>query len=276
MPELPEVETVKNMVEKVLQNATVKDIEIRQRKFRNIIPDEFEHIVKGAKVLSLKRKAKYILIYLDNNYTIIWHLGMSGKFKICDTLPDTLDKHDHIIITTDKGNLIYNDVRRFGLVTCCASDKLKENKFLCKLGLDPWDRELTVKYLSEKLKKKKQSIKSALLDQEIICGIGNIYASEILYKARIRPDRNSDSLTENEIENIIKHTQLILEAAIESGGSTIHDFKSPDGDTGHFQNKLCVYGRTGQRCPDCICKNNSVIKIVQNGRSTFFCETLQK
>ena len=278
MPELPEVETIKNMVSEVLDKAIISDIEVRQRKFRETIPDNFERIVKGATVVSLKRIAKYMLIDLDNGYTVIWHFGMSGKFKIFSLRPEILDKHDHVIITTSKGVLVYNDVRRFGLITYCESALIKQHHLLKKLGLDPWEKELTEQYLLGKLQTKKQPIKLSLLDQEIICGIGNIYASEILYKARIKPDRSSASITKSEAKKIIFYTREVLENAIKAGGSTIHDFKTPDGDTGHFQEKLCVYGRTGQRCPDCICSagNGGIKKIVMGGRSTFYCENLQK
>ena len=278
MPELPEVETIKNMVAEVLDDSEIIDVEVRQRKFREQIPAGFEKIVKGTKVINLRRIAKYMLIGLNNGYTLIWHFGMSGKFKIFSCKPETFEKHDHIIINTNKGWLVYNDVRRFGLISYCESNKLRAHHLLCKLGLDPWEKELTAQYLLNKLKNKKIPIKLALLDQSIICGIGNIYASEILYKAKIRPDRSALLISESEANEIIKYTREILESAIKAGGSTIHDFKTPDGDTGHFQTKLCVYGRTGQRCPDCICAENDkkIIKVVMGGRSTFYCEHLQK
>lgn len=278
MPELPEVETIKNMIKGVLLDSVIEDIEIRQRKFREVIPDNFEKIAKGAKVINLKRIAKYLLIDLNNGYTLIWHFGMSGKFKVFSHLPQSLDKHDHIIIKTDKGVLIYNDTRRFGLISFCESKKIKENRILGKLGLDPWSEKLNPEYLLGKFKGKKTPVKLSLLDQEIICGIGNIYASEILYKARIRPDRAAESIKNDEAEKIIRYTREILEESIKAGGSTIHDFKRPDGDTGYFQNHLCVYGKAGERCPDCVCnlKNGGIKKIIMGSRSTYFCETLQK
>jgi len=278
MPELPEVETIKNMVKGVLLDSIIEKAEIRQRKFREEIPQNFAQIVEKQKVVALRRIAKYMLIDLSNGYTVIWHFGMSGKFRIFAAKPEVLGKHDHVIITTDKGVLVYNDTRRFGLITYCETAKISENHLLGKLGLDPWDEKLTAEYLLAKLKNKKQPIKLGLLDQEIICGIGNIYASEILYKARIRPDREGDSIKKTEAEKIVLYTREILQKAIEAGGSTIHDFKNPDGDTGYFQNQLCVYGKSGERCPDCVCnlKTGGIKKIVQGSRSTFFCETLQK
>lgn len=277
MPELPEVETIKNTVKQVLQNATLVDVVVRQCKFREEVPIDFADKIKGAKVVNLRRIAKYLLIDLNNGYTLIWHFGMSGKFKIADEIPKNPDKHDHIILVTDQGVVTYNDTRRFGLVTYCESAKLGQHHLLAKLGLDPWDEKLTPDYLLQKFKKKKTPIKLALLDQEIICGIGNIYASEILYKARIRPDRPSGSVTCAEATEIITFTRQILEQSIKAGGSTIHDFKRPDGDIGYFQNQLCVYGKEGKRCPDCVCGGKEPIKkSVMGGRSTFFCTTLQK
>ena len=277
MPELPEVETIKNTVAKTLLGAQINKVTVRQRQFRQNVPDDFEKRIEGAKVTALKRIAKYMLVELDNGQTIIWHFGMSGKIKIESSLPETLDKHDHIIFETSNGVIIYNDVRRFGLLTVCDSDKLKENPLLKELGLDPWEKELTPEYLLNALHSKKCAIKIALLDQSIICGIGNIYASEILYKARILPTREAKTINIEECALIIKYTQEILEKAIAAGGSTIHDFKRPDGDIGHFQNQHCVYNKTGQRCPDCCCQGKSHIeKTVLGGRSTFFCPVLQK
>jgi len=279
MPELPEVETIKNTVAPFLQNVEILDVIVRQKKFREPVPDDFAERIRKTVVISLKRIAKYLLINLNNGLTIIWHFGMSGKFRIAKTTPDTYDKHDHIILRTAAGELIYNDVRRFGLITYCRTAELKTHPLLRRLGLDPWDDKLTTKYLRQKLQHCRTPVKTALLNQEIICGIGNIYASEILYKARISPQRESDAITVDECEKIIHCTREILECAIKAGGSTIHDYRRPDGDTGHFQERHCVYNKTGQRCPDCICdikKTGGIRKVVQNGRSTFFCPTLQK
>lgn len=277
MPELPEVETIKNTVAKTLLHERINNVTVRQRKFRQNIPDDFEKRIVDATVVALRRIAKYMLVDLDNGQTIIWHFGMSGKIKIESALPKILDKHDHIIFETSNGVIIYNDVRRFGLVTVCESAKLNENPLLAELGLDPWEKKLTPEYLLNKLKKKKCAVKISLLDQSIICGIGNIYASEILYKARILPNRESDKVSLEECSLIIKYTREILEKAIAAGGSTIHDFKRPDGDIGYFQNQHCVYNKTGKCCPDCVCGGKKHIeKIVLGGRSTFFCPVLQK
>lgn len=279
MPELPEVETIKNTVEKAINGAQILSAIVRQPKLREPVPADFAERIRGAKIVGLKRIAKYMITELDNGLSIIWHFGMSGKIKIESAAEQTPDKHDHIIISTDKGNIIYNDTRRFGLVTLCESANLKNHHCFERIGLDPWDDNLTAEYLMTKLKNRKTAIKIALLDQEIIGGIGNIYASEILYKARVLPQRTSESVTKDEAQKIIDFTREILSESIKAGGSTIHDYKRPDGDIGYFQQKHCVYNKTGQRCPDCMCNNESsggIRKEVMGGRSTFYCPVLQK
>ena len=279
MPELPEVETIKNTVAAAIDGATIRSATVLQPRLREMVPADFAKRIRNARISSLRRIAKYMLIDLNNGLTIIWHFGMSGKIRIESVLPTPLEKHDHVIIETDKGILIYNDARRFGLVALCESDKLAQHHCFAHVGLDPWDANLTAKYLLEKLAKRKCAIKLSLLDQEIICGIGNIYASEILYRSRIRPERKSESITATEAKKIIEQTRIVLEAAIAAGGSTIHDYRRPDGDIGYFQQQHCVYDKTGKRCPDCKCdiaKTGGIQKIVQGGRSTFYCPVLQK
>ncbi len=279
MPELPEVETIKNAVEKFANGARILSAEVRQPRLRELVPADFAEKIINTKIIGFKRIAKYMIINLDNGLSIIWHFGMSGKIKTESVKPANLDKHDHIIISTDKGVIIYNDTRRFGLVTLCESENLKNHHCFKRIGLDPWDNDLTADYLLQKFKNRKTAIKIALLDQEIICGIGNIYASEILYKSRILPQRTSESVSRAEAEKIIKYTRDILEESIKAGGSTIHDYKRPDGDIGYFQQKHCVYNKTGQRCPDCKCDikiSGGIRKDIQGGRSTFYCPVLQK
>lgn len=175
--------------------------------------------------------------------SIVWHLGMSGRVKISDSLPDKLDKHDHVVIETSGGVLIYNDARRFGMMTYCISDKLAEFPAFKHTGIDPFDQRLTAEYLYEKLKNKKTAIKIALLDQEIICGIGNIYASEALFGASILPTREAGSLSRTECGKLLKAVREVLEKAIKAGGSTLRDYRKPDGSLGYFQNQHCVYNK---------------------------------
>ena len=279
MPELPEVETIKNTVAAAVDGAVIHSAVVRQPQLRELVPADFAKRIGGARISRLRRIAKYMLMDLDNNLTIIWHFGMSGKIRIETKADSECEKHDHIIIETDKGTLYYNDTRRFGLVLLCESAKLAEHHCFKNVGLDPWDTNLTEEYLLSKLANRKCAVKLSLLNQEIISGIGNIYASEILYKARIRPDRASESVSLKEAGLIIKYTRQILEEAIKAGGSTIHDYRRPDGDIGYFQQHHCVYDKVGKRCPDCTCnieKTGGIRKIVQGGRSTFYCPKLQK
>lgn len=279
MPELPEVETIKNTVAKRFDGALITYAEVRQAKLRESVPTDFAIKICNARIIGLRRIAKYMLTDLDNGLTIIWHFGMSGKIKIESAIPNPPEKHDHVIIKTDKGVLVYNDPRRFGLVALGKTAELRQHHCFKHIGLDPWDDNLTADYLQQKLANRKCAVKLSLLNQEIICGIGNIYASEILYRARIRPDKPSESITAKQAKEIIKQTRIVLQEAINAGGSTIHDFKRPDGDIGYFQEHHCVYDKAGKKCPDCRCnieKTGGIQKMVQGGRSTFYCPILQK
>lgn len=279
MPELPEVETVKNGIEKFIGKATIVDVAVRNRKFRAPVPADTESKIAGAKINRYRRIGKYIVIDLSNSLSIVWHLGMSGRIKTFANVPDVLEKHDHIVLQTNNGCLVYNDPRRFGLFLYAPTDKLSEFKCLRNMGKDPFDEDLSEKYLHEKFKNKKIPVKTALLDQSIVNGIGNIYASEILYMSKISPLRESDKISLIECRKIIQNTRIVLQKAIDNGGSTLRDYHKPDGSLGYFQNLHCVYNKTGQRCPNCVCdiKNTGGIhKTVQSGRSTFYCPTLQK
>lgn len=277
MPELPEVETIKNALQKAIGYANIVNVRINDNRFRQIIPDDFANKIINTQIIKYQRIAKYIVISLDNGYSIIWHLGMSGRVKICDTMPE-MEKHDHVVFETSNGIIIYHDPRRFGLLSYCETDKLPQNKIFQNSGLDPFDEKLNHQLLHEKLKNKKIAIKIALLDQKIINGIGNIYASEALFEARILPTRESSSLSLHECKSLIEAIRDVLQKAIAAGGSTLRDYKKPDGSLGYFQNQHCVYNKTGMPCPNCTCglKNGGVQKIVLGGRSTFFCSEKQK
>lgn len=279
MPELPEVETIKNALLKAAYEANIISVSIFNNRFRKIIPDDFAKKVQEHKIISISRQAKYLLLGLDNGLSIVWHLGMSGKVKICDELPEKLEKHDHVIFETDKGFLIYNDARRFGMLDVVETKNLAANPIFAHIGLDPFDAKLDGLFLFNKLKNKKIPIKVALLDQKIVNGIGNIYASEALFDAGIAPTRMSDKLKLKECEKLVESIRKILQKAIAAGGSSIHDYKKPDGSLGYFQNMHCVYNKTGQKCPGCTCNialTGGIKKIVQAGRSTFYCSVKQK
>lgn len=280
MPELPEVETIKCALEKGIGLGKIEELDIRNPRLRVLIPADIKNKIENRFIKNYRRIAKYIVIDLDNNLSLIWHMGMSGKVKIRDDMPSVLEKHDHIILKTSNGIVIYNDPRRFGVFTYCPTNELNEHALFSKTGKDPFSDDLTAEYLLAKLqKKKKKPIKPVLLDQDIISGIGNIYASEILYESGISPLRSAESITLEECGILIENTRKVLQKAIKAGGSTLRDYKKPDGSLGYFQNMHCVYNKTGQKCPQCSCdinKTGGIKKIIQAGRSTFYCESLQK
>lgn len=279
MPELPEVETIKNALIKAVDKANITKVSIFNNHFRKIIPDDFARRIEGAQVMAIRRKAKYLLLELSNGLTVIWHLGMSGKVKISDFPPENLEKHDHVLIETDKGTIVFNDARRFGMLTYEETDKLDNCSLFSHIGADPFDERLDGLYLYNKLQNKKIPIKAALLDQEIVNGIGNIYASEALFDAGIRPTRPAGELSRKDCGKLLESVRRILRRAIEAGGSSIHDYRKPDGSLGYFQNMHCVYNKTGQKCPGCTCnvaQTGGIKKIVLAGRSTFYCPVKQK
>ena len=271
MPELPEVETVKNGLKKKVLNKKITNCKIL---YPGIIayPDKITFIknITNETIKDITRKGKFLIFELDNYY-LISHLRMEGKYFIKKT-NDELTKHDHIVFTLDnQEELRYNDTRKFGKMHLVKKDELNLTP-LVNLGLEPWDNNLTKEYLKEKLNKKK-AIKTLLLDQSIIAGIGNIYADEILFLSKINPETSGSNLTYKNIEDIIKYTQIILKKAIELGGTTIHTYKAVDGITGRFQQELLVHNKKGEKCPSC---NQEIIKIVVNGRGTYYCKNCQK
>lgn len=279
MPELPEVETVKRALEKAARGAAITGVEIRCRKLREEIPAGLEQKMTGTIIKSFKRIAKYIIVELDNRHSLIWHLGMSGRVKFSAQRPPVLDKHDHVIIETNRGCIIFNDSRRFGLLTCCESGQLFGHRLLAGIGADPMGKNFSGRYLQQKFQHKTAAVKTVLLDQRIVGGIGNIYASEALYEARILPARPAAELTAAECDNLAAAVVKVLKKAIKAGGSTLKDYRKPDGSTGYFQQQHCVYNKTGQRCPDCTCgfpADGGIQKTVLGGRSTFYCPVLQK
>ncbi len=279
MPELPEVETVKSEIARFLGKAKILDMKIYNRSLREKIPEGIESKIIGNTILNYVRRGKYIVMNLSNNCSIVWHLGMSGRIKLfCDKNFESV-KHDHIVVTTDKGVLVYNDPRRFGMFDYVNTDNLGKTKYFRKMGIDPFDKNFDADFLFAHFAKKKVPIKVALLDQSIVNGIGNIYASEILYDARISPLRCAADIKIEECKKIVISTIKILNKAIENGGSTLRDYHKTDGSVGHFQNLHCVYNKTGQKCPMCRCNflnGGGIKKIMQAGRSTFYCDTLQK
>ena len=271
MPELPEVETVKNGLKKKIINKKITNCKVL---YDNIIeiPDKISFInkIKNETINDIKRRGKFLLFELDNYY-LISHLRMEGKYFIKE-INSSLNKHDHVIFELDnKEELIYNDTRKFGKMYLVKKEELNKSP-LSKLGYEPWDKALTKEYLKEKTNKNK-AIKTLLLDQSIIAGIGNIYADEILFLSKINPETPGKNLTNKNLLDIIENTKIILEKAISLGGTTIHTYTSVDGVTGRFQQELLVHNKEKQPCPNC---QTSIIKITVNGRGTYYCQKCQK
>ena len=274
MPELPEVETVCRALSKVIKNSTIKKIEFYRKDLRWQVKDNLEVSLKNNIFIDPYRRGKYILIPTNTDKIFLIHLGMSGQIRI--KKKDIVQKHDHMRMIVENNNkhfvVTYNDSRRFGYIDLFKKKELREHFLLSKLGVEPLGRELTTEYLQNNFKKRVINIKNALIDQKIIAGIGNIYASEILYKAKINPLRKVNSLSQNDLNSIITFTKIILKKSIDVGGTTIRDHMQPDGSLGYFKQKLQVYGKVNEKCKTC---NSFIVKEVISNRSTFICRHCQ-
>ncbi len=276
MPELPEVETTRRGLIPSLKGNKIVGVIKRRNKIRIAIPDDFEKRIIGCRVLSVDRRAKYLQMPLDSGDIIICHLGMSGKFTVRKIDNTPFEKHDHVIFETDQGEwIIYNDPRRFGLVTLCAQDELEDHKLFKKMAVEPLGNEFNGAYLKEKLKIKKSAIKINLLDQSVVVGLGNIYVCEALNIARISPIKKALDLSINNVEQLVVIIRDVLNRAIEAGGSSLKDFVGADGDLGYFQHQFVCYGREGEYCKNKDCPGE-IKRINQGGRSTFYCPECQK
>lgn len=279
MPELPEVETVCRGLSKSLLGARVSDAFVRHIALRKPMPKGLESKLKGRTIEKIERRAKYILISLDNRTTLAIHLGMSGRLVLSHN-QSSPQKHDHIVLSFDNGMIArFNDPRRFGFCDIAPTEDLPKRKWMTTLGTEPLSPDFTPKLLHSLLKGRKTTIKAALLDQKLMAGIGNIYACEALFLAGIDPRREARTITEKETIKLTSAIRSVLTAAIKAGGSTLRDYVQADGKTGSFQNHFAVYAKEGQRCPDCDCdasKTKGIARITQNGRSTFFCAKKQK
>ncbi|MGI9083050.1 MAG: bifunctional DNA-formamidopyrimidine glycosylase/DNA-(apurinic or apyrimidinic site) lyase [Candidatus Fonsibacter lacus] len=286
MPELPEVEVTRRTLLKFIENKVIKNIKINNPNLRFKIPTNFKKNVIGQKIIKVLRRSKYILIYLKNDYVMIAHLGMSGKFLIKNNYSkDFLKtsyyfnefslKHNHIeFFFSNNLKVIYNDPRRFGFFLLDKVSKLDLNKFLNKLGPEPLGNELKKDYLMSKTKATQRSIKTLLMDQNFISGIGNIYANEILFSAKIKPNKISSKLTLVDIERLHSSIGKVLKRALKLGGSSIKDFKSSVGLKGRFQNEFKVYDRRDLKCLRSGC-SGLIARVVSQGRASFFCNECQ-
>ncbi|NBY89285.1 MAG: bifunctional DNA-formamidopyrimidine glycosylase/DNA-(apurinic or apyrimidinic site) lyase, partial [Proteobacteria bacterium] len=284
--ELPEVEVTRRTLLKFIENKVIKNIKINNPNLRFKIPTNFKKNVIGQKIIKVLRRSKYILIYLKNDYVMIAHLGMSGKFLIKNNYSkDFLKtsyyfnefslKHNHIeFFFSNNLKVIYNDPRRFGFFLLDKVSKLDLNKFLNKLGPEPLGNDLKKDYLMSKTKATQRSIKTLLMDQHFISGIGNIYANEILFSAKIKPNKISSKLTLVDIERLHSSIGKVLKRALKLGGSSIKDFKSSVGLKGRFQNEFKVYDRRDLKCLRSGC-SGLIARVVSQGRASFFCNECQ-
>jgi formamidopyrimidine-DNA glycosylase len=293
MPELPEVETVRKGLEPILVGNAFARVEQRRKDLRFPLPKHFAERLKGRTVEALDRRAKYLLARLDDGEVLVMHLGMTGRFSIDHAngeaeTPGRLvhsqagpPKHEHIVFHLGDGATIrYSDARRFGLMDIVSADGLSSYALFKGLGVEPLSSSFTPQWLATKLKGKATSIKAALIDQRLIAGLGNIYACEALFRARISPKRLAGTLATKtgkatqKTKALVDSVKAVLEDAIKSGGSSLRDYKRADGSLGEFQHRFKVYGREGKPCARKGC-GGTVRRIVQGGRSTFYCPTCQ-
>lgn len=294
MPELPEVETVRRGLEPVLAGAVITHVDQRRGDLRFPLPADFAARLAGRRVDRLERRAKYILAWLDGDEVLAIHLGMSGRFTIQrpganaqepgEFLYDTgaLPAHDHLIFEISNGASIrYNDVRRFGYMDLVPAAELEAHKLFAGLGPEPLSDAFTAQSLAHACRGKRTSLKAALLDQRVVAGLGNIYVCEALFHAGLSPRRLAASLCSASgaptvrARRLVPAVKQVLEAAIAAGGSTLRDYRSADGALGYFQHSFAVYGRAGLPCARSGC-GGSVSRIVQGGRSTYYCSVCQR
>ena len=268
MPELPEVETTVRGLERVLIGRRVARIEARRPDLRRALPVDLGQRLTGSRITELGRRAKYGLIGTDRGDTLVFHLGMSGHWRVD---PGEIGRHDHFIVETDEGRRVaLNDARRFGSLDLVRTDQLAEWPPFVALGPEPFD--ITPEELGARLGGRSAPIKLLLLDQRIIAGLGNIYVCEALYRAGIHPNRKGGSISPERLRRLVPAIRDVLAEAIAAGGSTLRDFASPDGELGYFSKSFAVYNREGKPCA---C-GGTVSRIVQGGRSTFYCPRCQR
>ena len=288
MPELPEVETVRRGLAPVMEGASVKKVEVRDRRLRWPIAKDFEKRLTGKTVDGLGRRAKYLLADLSSGDVLIMHLGMSGSFRVGkDAKPGVYyhkrsksTAHDHVVFHLSNGATVtFNDPRRFGSMKLVPRAKLEHEPLLRSLGPEPLGNEFDAAMLAAACAEKKTSLKAALSDQRVVAGLGNIYVCEALFRARLSPKRIASTIADRNgkpnqrAQALVEAIKAVLNDAIKAGGSSLRDHRRADGSLGDFQHNFQVYDREGEPCPNC---KGKVKRIVQTGRSTFYCPRCQK
>jgi formamidopyrimidine-DNA glycosylase len=275
MPELPEVETVRRGLALKMTGRRIVRAELRRPDLRRPFPPELAERLGGAEIGALGRRGKYILIELDEDGLLLLHLGMSGRITAGDaTAPEA--PHDHVVLTLDDGTVVrFNDARRFGLLDYVRRSEAARHPLLAGLGPEPLGPEFDGAYLGGKLAGKMTPIKAALLDQRVVAGLGNIYVCEALYRARLSPRRLAGTIGRGQAARLVAAIRAVLDEAIAAGGSSLRNYVQANGELGYFQHRWAVYGHEGEPCPGCNC-GEGVRRIVQSGRSTFFCAKRQR
>ena len=279
MPELPEVETVKRALIPVLQNCQVISAFVGRNNLRWPLPKNLAKRLTGKHFTHLTRRGKYVLMFLDSNEVLLLHLGMSGSVRIHQKKPD-LGKHDHFMLemSAAKGEeklsyVVLNDPRRFGWIDLFSESEIGNHKLLAGMGPEPLSNEFSAMHLEMAFNGSSSPVKNALLNQTLVAGIGNIYASEALFLAGISPRRKAKNIAAGRADRLAAAIVTILRAAIEDGGTSLRDHVQPSGEVGYFLQRLKVYGRAGKPCPKC---NASIKIITQSGRSSFYCSRCQR
>tara|TARA_B100000780_G_scaffold61667_1_gene39841 strand:- start:4741 stop:5592 length:852 start_codon:yes stop_codon:yes gene_type:complete len=283
MPELPEVETVRRGLMPAILGQIIFMAEVNRPDLRWPFPKNMAKRLTGARVTALRRRSKYILMDLDRGETLIIHLGMSGRmlisgFKLGNFFTEhpAAEKHDHVVFHMENGaRVTFNDARRFGAMDLATTAEVENHKFLTSLGPEPLGNSFNESYLKGALTGKNTPIKTALLDQRIIAGLGNIYVCEVLYRSKILPTQKAATLSKLAIGKIVPTIREVLEEAISAGGSSLKDYRQTGGELGYFQHNFQVYGREGETCKEKVCKG-TIKRITQAGRSSFFCPQCQR
>jgi formamidopyrimidine-DNA glycosylase len=282
MPELPEVETVRRGLEPVMAGSVIARAEVNRPDLRWPLPDRMADRLTGQRVLALRRRSKYILADLASGETLLVHLGMSGRMLVAGAtlgefhhaLP-VPEKHDHVVLTMAGGaRITFNDARRFGAMDLMPTATADDHWLLRDLGPEPLGNLFDEGYLAARLAGRRTPLKAALLDQTIVAGLGNIYVNEVLHRTGLHPARHAGTLAPAQVAALVPAIRMVLAEAIEAGGSSLRDYRHADGELGYFQHSFRVYDRTGEPCPTPGCIG-TIERIVQSGRSSFFCATCQ-
>ena len=279
MPELPEVETVCRGLAARIQGRRLERVTLRRPDLRFPLPIGFARRLTGRTITAIDRRAKYMLWHLDDGAVAIGHLGMSGRLVVSDPPHPPEERHDHLLFEVEGGIQVrFNDARRFGYFALSDEAGLEAHPLISELGPEPLGNGFSAGYLVDRLAGRKSAIKAALLDQRLVAGLGNIYVCEALYRAHVSPLRPAGEVDAKAAQRLVAAVREVLADAIAAGGSTLRDYVQTSGELGYFQHSFAVYDREGEPCPDCAAANKAcaVQRIVQHGRSTFYCSTRQR